>query len=30
MKSKYKVTAIFDYISKFNRYDMNISKVMVD
>lgn len=42
MKNKYKVVAlvplefsaqvntIFDYISKFNRYDMNVSKVMAD
>lgn len=28
--TKAQVNTIFDYISKFNRYDMNISKVMVD
>lgn len=28
--TKAQVNTIFDYISKFNRYDMNISKVMAD
>lgn len=28
--TKAQVNTIFVYISKFNRYDMNISKVMVD
>lgn len=28
--TKAQVNTIFDYISKFNRYDMNVSKVMAD
>jgi len=28
--TKAQVNAVFDYISKFNRYDMDVSKVMAD